>query len=488
MWQTQTGNSLTDRWLLRLGAPVDIASLVFFRICFGLVLHWEIWRFFTRQRIEAIYIAPAFHFKYLGFGWVDPLPGNGMYVVFGLLGILALGIAFGLFYRVSCVLFGIGFLYIFLIEETEYLNHYYLVILLSFLMAAIPAHGAMSIDAWRKSDLRAQTVPTWGLWLLRVQIGIVYSYAGLAKLKWDWLHGRPTLDMWSFAALEHEWMRALDPALMALFLSYGGLLLDLFVVPLLLWRKTRAYAFAATLFFHASNKLLFAIGIFPYLMTAATTLFFEPDWPRRLWGRIRPGIARAGQPAEAAESKRIRAAERAGAWKPLGRGWAWVLAVYLIIQLTIPLRHYAYPGSVTWTEEGQYFAWHMLLRAKNSRALFRIVDRESGAEQEVSPVRFLPKPQLKTFGARPDMILQFAHYLQKELEALGYRNFAIYVDALVTLNGRKPELIIDPQLDLTQVKRGLKPKPYIMPLTEPLPSTIEYARQIKEQMRPETLE
>jgi hypothetical protein len=292
--------------------------------------------------------------------------------------------------------------------------------------------------------------------------------------------------MWSFAALEHEWMKALDPGWMAYILSYGGLLLDLFVVPLLLWRRTRGYAFAATVFFHVTNKLLFAIGIFPYLMTAATTLYFDPDWPRRLVARFQPDVSRGGTPVGHAESQRIKAAERAAPGAPMHRAWAAVLAVYLILQLTIPLRHYAYPGSVTWTEEGQYFAWHMLLRAKDSRALFRIVDRESGQEQEASPARFLSNPQLKTFGARPDMIVQFAHYLQKELEALGYRNFAIYADARVSLNGREPEQIIDPGLDLTQVKRGLGAKPYIMPLTEPLPPMRQTVEKIKQRLRSET--
>lgn len=482
MNETQDGQGMTGRLLERLGAPVDIASLVFFRVCFGLILHWEIWRFFLKDRIPAIYISPGFHFQYLGFGWVEPLPGNGMYVVFALLAVFAAGIALGFFYRMSCVLFGLGFLYVFLIEETQYLNHHYLVILLCFLMALVPAHRSLSVDAWWSEKLRSDTAPAWGLWLIRIQIGIVYFYAGLAKLKGDWLAGRPTVFMWSRAALEREWLQFFDAEFMAYFLSYGGLLLDLFVVPLLLWKRTRGFAFAGAVFFHISNKLLFQIGIFPYLMTAATTLYFDSDWPRRLIRRFRPDVQRGKQPAPAATSR------PAGRTEPLRPVLAVLLGIYLLLQLTIPLRHYAYPGSVLWTEEGQYFAWHMLLRAKDVKAAYWVVDRETEQGFEVNPSKFLPLWQAARFATRPDQVVQFAQYLETELKDLGYKNFAIYADVQVSLNGRDLEPLIDPETDLTQAKRTLLPRDYIMPQEKPLPPMEEALELIEDHLGPESVE
>jgi hypothetical protein len=61
------------------------------------------------------------------------------------------------------------------------------------------------------------------------------------------------------------------------FFSYGGLALDLFVVPFLLFKKTRWFAIAFTFLFHFMNSKLFAIGIFPYVMFFLTFLFFSPE-------------------------------------------------------------------------------------------------------------------------------------------------------------------------------------------------------------------
>ena len=66
------------------------------------------------------------------------------------------------------------------------------------------------------------------------------------------------------------------------FFSYGGMLFDLLIVPALLWSRTRPFAFVFCIFFHVTNKMLFDIGIFPFLAIAATTIFFSPDWPRRV--------------------------------------------------------------------------------------------------------------------------------------------------------------------------------------------------------------
>lgn len=470
-----------ERWLTPLGAPVDIASLVFFRVCFGSILHWEIWRYFLKGRIPVVYIEPEFHFQYLGFGWVDPLPGAWMYAVFALLGVFALGIALGAFYRASCLLYGMGFLYVFLIEETRYLNHHYLVILLCFLMAAVPAHRSFSVDARMRPRLKSDTAPVWALWLLRTQIGIVYFYAGLAKLKGDWLAGRPTIYMFMKAAEEQEWLQIFDPVGAAYFLSYGGLMLDLFVVPFLLWRRTRLAAFTATLFFHASNKLLFAIGIFPFMMTAATLLFFEPDWPRRLAHWFRPPTRRSRDATPGPAPAGFRP-ER------LHPALAVALGLYLLVQFTIPLRHYAYPGSVTWTEEGQYFAWHMLLRSKDARSMFWVFDRDSGRQLKIDPGNVLPVWQAAQFAKRPDMVVQFAHYLEEQLRNRGLKDFEVRATVWVSLNGREAELLVDPEIDLTQVRRSLFPRPYIMPQVKPLPPMAEAAAWVDERLGTESVD
>ena len=119
--------------LRRFFAPVDIASLVFVRIAFGAIMFWEAWRYFDKGWIARYWIRPSYNFKYYGFSWVEPWPGQGMYWHFFILALLAVCIMVGLWYRVTTVFFFLGLTYIFLLEQALYLNHFYMVSLLSFL-------------------------------------------------------------------------------------------------------------------------------------------------------------------------------------------------------------------------------------------------------------------------------------------------------------------------------------------------------------------
>jgi vitamin K-dependent gamma-carboxylase len=174
---------------------VDIASLVFFRISFGLLMLCEVLRYFAHGWIARYWITPNFLFTYYGFSWVHPWPGGWMYFHVGILGLLAIFIAIGFAYRVSTILFSLGITYCFLLEQAVYLNHLYLVCLLSFLLIFVPANRALAVDAWLYPQWRRDRVPAWTLWLFRGQMGLVYFYSGVAKLSPDWLRGQP-MRMW----------------------------------------------------------------------------------------------------------------------------------------------------------------------------------------------------------------------------------------------------------------------------------------------------
>ena len=449
---------MRSRWARvrpRLFAPVDAASLAAFRVMFGVIMVWEVLRYFDHRWIARYYVNPDFHFTYYGFGWVRPWPGDGMYWHFALLGVLAALIAAGFCYRVCASLFFLAFSYVFVLDQTQYLNHLYLVCLISFLMIFIPAHRARSVDAALRPGLRSVTVPAWSLWLLRAQIGIVYSYAGLAKLNGDWLRGRPL----------SEWLakRDDDPLLGALLaqewsgylFSYGGLAFDLLIVPLLLWRRTRAWAVAGAVAFHLLNARIFSIGIFPWFMIAATLLFLAPDWPKRLM----PGP---------------RGPDPRGPDKPAGRrGQTAVLTlagIYLAVQLLVPLRHWLYPGVVHWTEEGHRFSWHMKLRDKAADVRLVATDSVSGRTWEIKQTPYLTKRQRRAMSRRPDMILQFAHEIADRLRGEGYDGVEIRAVAAASLNGRPHQLMIDPSTDLAAQPRTLGPAEWILPLEPPRPA------------------
>ncbi len=454
----------------RLGKPVDAASLAFFRIAFGAILFVEMVAILgsglvADSWIRVSWIDPVIHFTYFGFGWVGPWPGFGMYVHVAVLAVSALGIALGYRYRWSAALFFLGFTYLFLLEQANYLNHFYLVCLISLLLILVPTHAASSLDARRKPSRLSGTVPTWSLWLLRTQIGIVYVYAAVAKMGADWLRGEP-MRIWLSRRTDVPVIGRVAETDWAPYLfSYGGLLLDLLVVPFLLWRKTRPFAFAAAVAFHLMNNMMFNIGIFPWFMLAATTLFFEPDWPRRLlrWWRAKRRLSE--QPTQ--QQPVTATAAPAGA-SPTRYALAGFVGVYLAVQLLFPLRHHLYPGPVNWTEEGHRFSWHMMLRAKPGAARFEITDPTRDTTWTVDPRDYISRRWAGKMPARPDMVLQFAHFLGEEARKVGVTNAEVRARVRVSLNGRQAQWLVDPRVDLTRVRRTLRSADWIVPLQHPL--------------------
>jgi vitamin K-dependent gamma-carboxylase len=430
--------------------PIDIASLAAFRIVFGAVMFAGIVRFLASGQLPRIYGEPRFFFTYPGFDWVQPWSVAGMYVHYSVLAILALAICAGAWHRVACALFAIGFAYTQLIDITNYLNHHYLVVLVAVQLALLPAHRAWSVDAWRRPELRASTVPAWTVWLLRFQIGVVYVFAGLAKAKADWLlHGQP-LNTWLAARTETPLIgRFFDEPLVALAMSWAGFLFDTTIVIWLSWRHTRVPAYLALIAFHGLTGYLFMIGMFPLIMTSAALIFFSPSWPRRLLERI--GFGRI---AEA----------RGGSTPPLSpripRVGVVVVAMHVVVQLVLPLRHFTYPGHVLWNEDGMRFAWHVMIREKHGAVTF-VADMADGKQLEVPPSTYLTWRQEREMAGQPDLILQLAHHIGRDLRAKGYRIAAVRARTSVSLNARAPAPLVDPQVNLLAI-RDVGPRDWVL--------------------------
>ena len=445
--------------ILKLGrylfVPVDIASLVYFRIAFGAIMLWQMWRYIDSDWIQRYFLDPDFLFTYLGFAWVQPWPGIGLYIHFYVLAILALFILTGFLYRLSTTLFFLGFTYIFLLEQARYLNHYYLICLVSLLLIFVPAHRNLSLDARLRPRLRSEHVPAWNLWLLRLQMGLVYFFGGVAKINLDWLTGWP-LRIWLPERSDVPLIGTLfEEVWMALLFSYSGLLLDLLAMPLLIWKRSRKYAFIALLAFHLLNTRLFNIGIFPWFSIAATLMFFPPDWPRRIfnWPRSKdtpPTIVRL--PSGSVQKIKIG-----------------LLSIYLGIQILLPLRHWFYPGNVSWTEEGHRFSWHMKLRDKEADSAFILKDPTTGETWEIDPEDYLTERQYRKMSSRPYMALAFAHHLTAQARQEGHGQIEVRAQVWASLNGRTMQHLIDPDTNLAaQPRTLLAAAPWIVPLAKSL--------------------
>lgn len=436
-------------WLFE---PRDNSPLVLFRIFFGILLFLESAGAIATGWVKRVFIEPSFTFPIMGFEWLQPLPGNGMYGYFAVMAGAALLVAAGMYFRIALSVFTLLWTASYLMQTTAYNNHYYLIILLCILLLATPAHADLSWDAKRHPSIRSRTCPGWCSLAFIVQAAVVYFFATIAKLYPDWLAAKP-LAIWLSQRTHYPIIGGLyaQPWLKWV-LAYGGILFDGLIVPLLLWRRTRLVALALALCFHLFNSITFQIGIFPYLALSLCIFFFPPEQIRRTFSWLtRKGVARAGDSTTTVHRGPMLA----------------FLTAFLLVQVALPLRHFLYPGNVHWTEEGHRMAWHMMLRTKSGRIHYIVKDPDSGESWRIDPNDYLGSKQSVRIATRPDMIWQFAQRLAREYREKGHPNAEVYAFTQVSLNGRPYQPLVDGTVDLAKADwPWFQPLDWLVPLNE----------------------
>lgn len=454
------------KYLYQPGRSVHIAPLAVFRIVFGFMMLGAVIRFWSYGWIDMLYVSPVYYFPYLGFEWIKPLGSPGMYILFGLMGLSALLIALGLFYRLAAIVFFVLFTYTELIDKTPYLNHYYFICIVSFLLIFLPAHRYYSLDVKFNRVKTITHVPLWMPGVLKLQLGIVYFIAGLTKIESEWLIDALPLKIWLPA-------RADMPVLGSLFaqewvayaFSWIGMLFDLLIPFILLSPRLRWGGYILVIVFHLLTWLLFNIGMFPFVMIGCTLIFFSENFHLKLIAflkRITGGQDQSMMPVEFKPGSRTKALK-------------YLLVIHFIIQLLVPFRYMLYPGNICWNEEGFRFSWRVMFMEKAGTCIFYVCDGDRRRSVEINNREYLTPFQEKMMSTQPDMILQFAHHLaevyrHKKIEINGkafyFRNPKVYVDAFVTLNGRPSQRFIDPEVDLAQQPQNWKHKTWILPFKE----------------------
>jgi hypothetical protein len=456
---------MTER-LKRLQAawaePTDAAWLAALRFLLGGTLCVSMLRFIAYGWIDLLFVTPRFHFKYWGFSWVQALPASYMHALFYALAALAACVALGLWFRFSALLFALGFAYLQLIDVTTYLNHYYLATLLVVLLLLSPAARTWSVDAWRRPGLAQRHVAKGWLYVFRFQVGVVYTFAGLAKAEPDWLIHAMPLRIWLGSKTDVPLVGRLflfeDAALV---MSWAGFLFDATIIWWLMWRRTRPFAYLALLVFHALTRALFPIGMFPVIMVVSALVFFPPSWPRpwlawmgRQAGRLfeRDSLAPASLPKPSLS----------GAARGRGRSLLTVVvAVYACLSVALPLRHWLYSGSVLWHEQGMRWSWRVMVREKNGLTTFHVRDPRTGASWQVPPRRYLTRLQEREMSGQPDLILQLAHRIRDDYQARLGHPVEVRAEALVSLNGRRSAPLIDPNVDLATIQDSVSAASWI---------------------------
>ena len=443
--------------------PVSGGSLAAVRISLGLVAALSAVRIAANGWIDALYAGPTHRFTYVGFGWVPQPSAPVVAALVAAMGVAGVVLALGWRCRLAAAVLLVTFGWIELIDVTTYLNHYWFVTLLAALCVVAPVGRAASLDAVRRGP--GPVARGW-VWLVRFQVGVVYAFAGLAKLQPEWLAGRP-LELWlpARSALPLVGPLVEQPSA-ARVLAVAGAAFDCSIVPLLLWRRTRLVAWLVLVAFHVCTWLLFPIGVFPWLMIGASTIFFAPDWPVTAWAAVRrrvgwlPAAVPAGADREPADRPRaVRVASAAG-WR---RGVVGVAVVaWVVVQLALPLRHLAYPGDHRWSGQGYRFAWNVLLTERAGSVTFVVTDPGAGRTWIADVDRLYTPTQVRVMSGEPDLVHQAARTIAAEERAHG-RDVEVRVDAWVSLNGRPPARIIDPAVDLASEPLDLRPDDWILP-------------------------
>lgn len=429
--------------------PVDNSPIILFRIFFGLLIVFEVIGAILTGWVKETFIEPQHHIPFMGFAWIS-LPSNEAFVYsyYGLMAVAGILIMLGAWYRGATLAFAFMWWGSYLMQKVHYNNHYYLLILLTFFMAAIPANRYAAWDVKRNPGLKRYTCPQWCIAIFVIQTGIVFTFAAIAKIYPDWLDGKP-ISLWFSMKTNYPVIGPLFKAEWFKFLIiYGGIAFDLFITPLLLWRRTRTAAFILCIIFNLFNSITFQIGGFPYLMIALTIFFFPPEVIRKRFFKKKPAADTQLQTFSPHRPKLVLT----------------TLMIYFVIQIVLPLRHLLIPGAVLWTEEGHRMAWQMMLRTKTGDVSFHGKIPETGEHITIHLHNHFTTLQRRQIAKQPDMIWQTAQILKKIYAEKGYPTIALYAKTSVSLNGGPWKPIVDPETDLARAEWPLfAHTPWILP-------------------------
>lgn len=425
---------------------IDNTGLVLFRVVFGFLIATEAFGAILTGWVRRTLVDTPFTFNFIGFDFLQNLQGPGMYYFFAIMGIFGIFVMLGYKYRVSMFIYALMWTAVYLMQKSSYNNHYYLMMLLCWIMVFLPANRWFSLDARQNPAIKSPAMPRWVLLVLILQVWIVYTFASVAKFYPDWLDASMTAllmagkdDYWLIGDfLQLNWVHWC--------IAYVGILFDLLIVPLMLWKRTRLAGFIISVFFHLFNSIIFQIGIFPYMSIAFALFFFSPEILQK---RFLPKktLYTAGE---------IRVPKH----KNLFIG---LFSVYFLFQLGLPLRHWLYKDDVLWTEEGHRLSWRMMLRSKSGTLNVYVMDKATGKKERYNFSKLLGVKQQAAVRTKPDLMWQLAQKIHK-IEMQKGRDVAVYMESMVRVNHGDYHRFIDPEVDLAAEKwQPFKHSDWILP-------------------------
>lgn len=411
---------------------IDNSPLIVFRIFFGFLIACESFGAIITGWVKRVLIEPEFTFSFIGLEWLQPLPGYGMYFYFISMGLFGIAIMLGYRYRIAIIAYTILWAGVYFMQKTSYNNHYYLLLIISFYMIFLPANQYASLDVKQHRVQKENTMPYWISLLFIIQVTIVYFYAAIAKFYPGWLDGTFTKLLLSGTTSNEFFLQIFLNKYFYLFIAYAGILFDLLIVPLLLFKKTRTIALVASLSFHLFNAIFLQIGIFPFFALTFSLFFYPPEKIRKLFFKNKLSIE---EPIVSNYfGKRI---------------FLYFLIPFLFIQLLLPLRHHLIDGDVLWTEEGHRLSWRMMLRKRDGFINFKIKNNNTGEMTSYDYHKNLSPKQANTLATKPDFIWQYCQRIKQEYHG---KNISIFIDCKNNINNGEFKTLIDPKQDFAKAE------------------------------------
>ena len=427
---------------------IDNSALVIFRIIFGLLIVAECWGAIFTGWVNVNMVEPQLTFTFIGFEWLNNLLGPNMIIYYVIMGLLGIFITAGSFYRFAAILFAIMWSLSYWMQKTSYNNHYYLFMLVSWMMTVMPAHHFFSVDSFLFPKIKRLSCKNWVPVLFIIQLFIVYTFAAVAKLYPDWfngvfinLHFIEYANLISYKYQLTGLASVIGSLEFAQVFAWGGFLFDLLIIPAMLFQPTRSIAIKCAIFFHVFNSLVFGIGIFPFFALAMMIFFYDPDKIQELFFKTKSFMMDRNDEDGLITTRRV--------------AFSYLLMIYVLWQIYLPLRHFHIPGNVFWTEEGHRLSWRMMLRNRsNDTKVFIAYPDKNGkinGKEEINFNKYLTYKQAGRFGSSADMIWQMAKFVKEDYKKKG-KNVMVFVDSKVSINGSEYYQYTNPKVDIANTK------------------------------------
>ncbi|KAL1139075.1 hypothetical protein AAG570_009136 [Ranatra chinensis] len=459
-----------NKFVKLMFTPKDGSSLAVIRILFGALMLIDIIdeRGFS---FADIFWGDPDECRFPLFNWLKPLPLEWMCMAYLIMWIGAFGIMLGAHFHESCLAFCIPYWYIFLLEKTRWNNHSYLFGILSIFFFFSDAHQVWSIDRRYGRVNKCQSVPLWNYGLFRFQLFLLYFIAGLKKIDSDWLGG------YSMSSLSNHWIFSpmrifLTPEQVDLWIIHVfGFLLDLTVGFWLLFDSTRTVAMFFLTSFHLMNSQIFDIGMFPFVCLITMPIFCHANWPRKIINKMYSLKEMCGQSIKSkcdfnnTCDKNCTCGAIRSSIKMKHHLTVTFILLHAIIQVFLPYSHFLTKGYNNWTNGIYGYSWDMMVHSWEPLiTVVKVADNDNGKEFYIDPRAWI---HTTGWNNHADMVVQYAHCINKNVRNIKpeLRNISIYIDVIVSLNGRVQQRLFDPRVDLLQVRWSpFEPVTWVLPL------------------------